>query len=169
MSLIKFCPACGSQPFTAHDQKHWRCSACDFQYFHNMASASAAIIRCADEILLVRRRFNPGQGLLDLPGGFVDYGESIEQGMTREVEEELGVRIEDWQYLFSFPNQYRYAEVLYHTQDAFFTAELDQKPKIVAKDDVAEAIWVKRQEIMFNDIAFSSVRNALKQYCARAE
>ena len=163
-SLIRFCPSCGSEDFHSEDGKHWRCLSCDFQYFHNMAAATAGIIRCGDEILLVRRKFNPGKGMLDLPGGFVDYGESLEAGIAREIAEETGLQNLTWQYLFSFPNQYRYADVLYHTQDAFFIAELESKPNIHAQDDAEEAVWVKLADLDFADIAFVSVQNALNKY-----
>ncbi|MBF6057487.1 MULTISPECIES: NUDIX hydrolase [Thiomicrorhabdus] len=164
MGLIQFCPSCGDKAFSVKNEKHWRCQNCGFQYFHNMASAVAGIIVFGDEILLTKRKFEPGKGMLDLPGGFVDYGESLEQAMARECEEELGVAQLDWQYLFSFPNQYLYAEVLYHTQDAFFLAEVANKPLVLARDDVAEALWVKKQQLDFSRIAFESVKRGLKAW-----
>ena len=43
-----------------------------------------------DEVLVAVRARNPGKGLLDLPGGFVDPGESLEVALYRELQEELG-------------------------------------------------------------------------------
>ncbi|WP_319380399.1 NUDIX domain-containing protein [Thiomicrorhabdus sp.] len=164
MGLIQFCPSCGCHGLSVEDGKHWRCQNCGFQYFHNVASAVAGILVCGNEILLTRRKFDPGKGMLDLPGGFVDYGESLEEAMARECEEEIGLTQLNWQYLFSFPNQYLYAEVLYHTQDAFFVAEMADKPQVLARDDVAEALWVPKERLDISSIAFESIKNALQKF-----
>lgn len=41
--------------------------------------------------MLVTRKFNPGQGKLAFPGGFVDYNENPATGCLRELEEECGL------------------------------------------------------------------------------
>ena len=43
------------------------------------------------EILMITRNLSPGQGLLALPGGFVDYGEDPEDAVLRELVEETGL------------------------------------------------------------------------------
>lgn len=164
MKPLSYCPSCGRQSLVNPLAKEWCCTSCDFRYFHNMASAVAGIIVCADEVLLTVRKFEPGKGLLDLPGGFVDYGESLEQGMAREAYEELGVKNLDWQYLCSFANQYRYADILYHTQDAIFVAQVATKPQMKPQDDVADLVWVNKRELNFEAIAFVSIRSALQQF-----
>lgn len=161
---IKYCPSCGEKTFSNTNKKHWHCQICGFEYFHNMASAVAGIIQCGDEVLVTRRKFEPAQGLLDLPGGFVDYGESLEQALTRECYEELGVKGLEWQYLGSFANEYRYADVLYYTQDAFFVAQLHKKPHIIPQDDVAEATWVPANELDAKKIGFKSVQQGLQRW-----
>lgn len=47
-----------------------------------------------DEILLVRRRYEPDVGLWTVPGGVVELGEEVEEAARREVEEETGVKVE---------------------------------------------------------------------------
>ncbi|CAM3422988.1 NUDIX hydrolase [Halomonas lysinitropha] len=53
-------------------------------------AVSAAVIR-GDHILMVRRRNPPNAGMLALPGGKVEAGESLQQAATRELLEETGV------------------------------------------------------------------------------
>src|ERR1700750_2624204 len=56
-------------------------------------AVSAAIFR-AGKVLLVRRARSPGKGFYSLPGGRVEFGESLHQALTREVDEETGLQID---------------------------------------------------------------------------
>lgn len=56
-------------------------------------AVSAAIIRDR-KILVVRRARAPANGLITLPGGVVEVGETLEQAVAREVREETGLEIE---------------------------------------------------------------------------
>ena len=60
---------------------------------HPQLAVSAAIFR-DDQILLVRRARSPGKGLYSLPGGRVEFGESLHAALHREVDEETGLKIE---------------------------------------------------------------------------
>lgn len=161
MKSISFCPSCASKGFVNSESKSWQCSSCGFIYFHNTASAVGGILKVKNEILLAIRKHNPGKGMLDLPGGFVDYDESLEAALVREMQEELRVTLGPWRYVFSYPNRYEYEGVLYNTIDAFFLTELDEKPNVIASDDVADIVWVDIQEIDLESIEFVSVRNAV--------
>ena len=56
-------------------------------------AVSGAIFRDG-KVLLVRRAYSPGKGLYSLPGGRVEFGESLHTALHREVDEETGLRIE---------------------------------------------------------------------------
>jgi 8-oxo-dGTP diphosphatase len=56
-------------------------------------AVSGAIFR-DDKVLLVRRARSPGKGFYSLPGGRVEFGESLHTALHREVDEETGLRIE---------------------------------------------------------------------------
>jgi len=60
---------------------------------HPQLAVSAAIFR-EGKVLLVRRSRSPGKGFYSLPGGRVEFGESLEVALHREVDEETGLRIE---------------------------------------------------------------------------
>ncbi len=56
-------------------------------------AVSAAIFRNG-KVLLVRRARSPGKGFYSLPGGRVEFAESLHQALTREVDEETGLEID---------------------------------------------------------------------------
>lgn len=60
---------------------------------HPQLAVSAAIFRDR-KVLLVRRARSPAKGFYSLPGGRVEFGESLHQALAREVEEETGLDIE---------------------------------------------------------------------------
>ena len=105
LQKFTFCPVCGSKHFVVNNFKSKRCQDCGFTYYANPCSATAAfIINDNDEMLVVRRAKEPAKGTLDLPGGFVDMYETVEEGMRREIKEETGLDVQDIRYLFSSPN-----------------------------------------------------------------
>jgi ADP-ribose pyrophosphatase YjhB (NUDIX family) len=122
-----------------------------------------------DEILLTIRENNPARGLLDLPGGFVDYHESLEQALCREIREELNLEIaaNHWRYLFSFANQYEYSGILYFTSDAFFINQFETRPEIVVGDEISQAIWMRVEDITTDKVGLESVRRGICEFQKR--
>jgi ADP-ribose pyrophosphatase YjhB (NUDIX family) len=114
---------------------------------------------------VARRGKEPAKGTLDLPGGFVDMGETVEQGMRREIKEETGLDIEEIQYLFSSPNVYLYSGMGVHTLDMDFLVPVhDDVPAIKAADDAAEALWIPITEVNPDEFGLTSIRNAVIRF-----
>jgi ADP-ribose pyrophosphatase YjhB (NUDIX family) len=65
----------------------------DTQPSRPQLAVSAAIFR-EDKVLLVRRARSPGKGFYSLPGGRVEFGESLHAALHREVDEETALKIE---------------------------------------------------------------------------
>ena len=163
------CPASGKPGLSFTKGKRISCPACGFVFYLNAAAATAAIIEAGGEILLGLRGREPGKGLLDLPGGFVDPGERAEDGLVRELSEELGLAVAEGElsFLYSYANRYEYKGVLYRSCDLFFQIRLGSKPPVEAKDDVAALRWIRAADIDLNEIAFDSTRKALARYLGR--
>ena len=166
---FRFCPGCGGESLRADSAKSWRCSACDFRYFHNVAVAVALLLRVGGDLLFARRAHDPGAGLLDFPGGFVDPDETLEHAMVRELNEELGMKVEPsaLRYAFSGYNRYPFANVTYLTSDAFFLLELPERPPLQCADDVAEAQWHPLANIPWDQLAFPTVARAVQRLLER--
>jgi 8-oxo-dGTP diphosphatase len=60
---------------------------------HPQLAVSAVIFR-DDKVLLVRRARSPANGLYSLPGGRVEFGETLHAALHREVDEETALKIE---------------------------------------------------------------------------
>lgn len=165
LEKFKFCPVCGSSHFEVQDEKSKRCRNCGFEYFLNPSSANAAFIFNREGQLLVeKRKKEPAKGMLDLPGGFADIGETAEQGVVREVKEETGLDVTKCTYLFSFPNKYRYSGFDVPTLDSFFRCEVADTSVLRAQDDAAEVQWVDLDDIHTELFGLRSIRWALLAY-----
>ena len=161
---LRFCPNCKSDAFSLSENRYF-CEDCSFTYFLNAATAVAGILVCDGHLLFTVRAKAPGKEKLGLPGGFVDFHESLEQALMRETREELGIHVADWQYLLSAPNTYDYAGVRYHTCDGFFVATLKKRPEFsLQASEIAGVKWLKPGDINPDNIAFPSMRRAVKVY-----
>jgi mutator protein MutT len=166
---IKYCPRCGGESLSWPTPKHFRCAACGFVLYLNIAAAVAVIMECRGEILFGVRKHDPGSGMLDLPGGFADPGETAEEAARREVMEELGITIPEMRYLFSLPNRYPYSGMVYDTLDLIFLVRFDERPQIKAGDDLEDVVWVRGDAVEYERIAFDSLRKGVRRFLAGLE
>lgn len=163
--LFKFCPRCGAAAFHFVKSKKLKCSRCRFEYYHNTAVAAAAIItNRKGKILVVKRADEPGKGMLDLPGGFADPGESAEKALRREIKEELGLKITSISYLCSAANTYKYKNVTYSVVDFAFVCKVKDISKAKPKDDVKSFFFAAPNKIRMEKVAFKSARKIISFY-----
>ena len=107
-----------------------------------------AVVRVADQVLLIRRGRAPGKGLLAVPGGFIEQRETAYQSAVRELQEETGFELfaSEMEHalkavrVFDHPDRSQRGRVITH---AFhFDLGARRLPEIAASDDAAEARWV---------------------------
>ncbi|MCX6562255.1 MAG: NUDIX hydrolase [Candidatus Aminicenantes bacterium] len=115
--------------------------------------------RGKDGIILIRRK-NPPHGWA-LPGGFVDYGESLEKAAVREAEEETSLRVELRYQLHTYSDPDR--DPRQHTISTVFVAGAAGRPK--ARDDARDIGIFSREEIDF-PLAFDHDRILDDYYAA---
>ena len=165
LDKFRFCPVCGSSRFVENNFKSKRCEACGFTYYANPCSATAAFIRNSrGDLLVAVRGKEPAKGTLDLPGGFVDMGETVEQGMKREIKEETGLDVAELRYLFSIPNRYLYSGMVIHTIDMFYEARVPDDAAPHADDDAAALAWMPLDEIDPEQFGLQSISQGVRQY-----
>lgn len=162
---FKFCPFCGKKDSFIFDGiKIFRCKSCQRSYFVNPATAVGAIIDTPKGILFIKRKYEPKKNFLDLPGGFCDLHECAEDSVVRELKEEINFVPDNLQFFSTGVNDYVYENMLYTTLDIFFYSQLNNVPKTKAEDDANEILFVKKENIDYESIAFDSVIKALKLY-----
>lgn len=97
-------------------------------------------------ILLIKRRFNPYQGHWALPGGFVNEVESLEEAVSRELEEETGVKINYLEQLYTFgkPERDPRRRVV---SVAYFVLVQPETLELHAQTDAEDAQWFDLQDL----------------------
>jgi 8-oxo-dGTP diphosphatase len=157
---IRFCPLCSAplgREAVAPDQREQAvCSACRFVFYLNPKVVAGAILEQDGRVLLTRRSINPGRGLWTFPGGFVDFGEAVTDAALRETFEETGLRAE----LTGLLNVYSYpgAPVII-VYRARVTGGV-----LTACDENDALEWMKVSEIPWDQLAFPSTRDALREW-----
>ena len=150
----QFCPRCGRQADVDFPRRIV-CAHCGYEAYYNPKPVAAAIPVDADgRVILLRRGFDPGQGLWTFPGGFVDLGESVEDAARREAQEELGmaIEVESLVGVYSRPQE-RVVLIVYRAR-ALGRPRTTPEAIEVHAFDVGELPW--------NELAFWSTERALR-------
>jgi len=111
--------------------------------------AASGIVVVDDAILLVRRVRPPAAGKWSVPGGRVEYGETLRETVAREVREETGLDVE----VGEFAGWVERIEPDTHFVILdFFATPRDASQTLVAGDDAAEARWIRTSELAGLDL-----------------
>ncbi|HOV78112.1 MAG TPA: NUDIX domain-containing protein [Sedimentisphaerales bacterium] len=166
---FRYCPKCGAAAMRYNGVKLLRCQACGFELYMNPAASVAGVLVDLQKrmVVLVRGK-EPGKGLWDLPGGFVDPGETAEEALAREIREEVGLEVTSMQYLGSWPNIYPYGDIAYRTLDLGFACEAAQVETARAREsEVERVLLVEPVEVNLERFAFPSVARIANEYLRR--
>ncbi|MBF0238562.1 MAG: NUDIX domain-containing protein [SAR324 cluster bacterium] len=162
-SVLSYCPRCGSSSFVFQKDDSFLCNSCQFHFYPGASAAVAAIIRNNEgKILFTLRAKDPAKGTLDLPGGFVSLMETAETALSREILEELHLKVTHLDYLGSFPNRYLFSGMIYFTLDLVFLCEVEDWNPLQAADDVAGIVFEDPHHLSLERIGLESIRNIVK-------
>ena len=160
---MNFCPQCGHllEDREAFGRVRRVCPTCGFVFFRDPKVAVGALIAREEHVLLVRRAVVPRIGMWALPAGYMDYDETPEDAVRREVQEETGLTVEVGDLLGVFPmdNPHGRGIIL------IYWAHPDAgEPR--AGDDVSEVRWFHCDELP-EELAFESTRQAVARWRGR--
>lgn len=129
------------------------------------------LLQKEDTILLVYKSRGPYKGLLDLLGGRPHHGEHLFEALTREIQEETGIKAKtysffgNFSFLIPYKNSNGFQSELHHIALIYYVTKFDHKrfnPSI-AEEDVNGSLWVNRYNIDKKDCS-PLVKAALKNY-----
>lgn len=112
--------------------------------FKNPKVAVDGVIFEGDDVLLIRRRRPPFRGRWALPGGFVEYGEMVENAVVREVLEETGLKAKVLKLVGVYSDPSR--DPRGHTIGIVFLCKRTGG-KLKGGDDAAEAKYFKARRL----------------------
>jgi len=148
------------------------CAACDFHFWQGSKPAVGAIllrtIGGKRQVLLTRRGIEPYKGEWDLPGGFLSNGERPEDGLNRELREELGVAVSNPRFFTTEVDQYNRDDIAVQARfvlSMFFACDVAAGAQFVPVDDVVEAAWFPL-DMLPAELAFACNRRVLTKFCA---
>jgi NADH pyrophosphatase NudC (nudix superfamily) len=162
--MFKFCPACRSEKIAYDGFKLYECGNCGWSFYHNACSAVMAVLTLKDKILFTYRAKDPAKDKLDLPGGFVDPGETAEEAVAREIGEELNIKNLNFVYLGSSVNRYEFNNIIYSTCDMIYHSEIEDIPSKIELSEIKDIVLLGLNEIMDDELAFPSVKQAIELY-----
>lgn len=161
---FRFCPLCGgklvNKKIKPQEPDRLVCSLCSFIYYLDPKVAAGTVTLFENRIVLAKRGINPGYGKWVIPGGFVDRGETLEEAAIRETLEEtnIQVRLNGLLNVYSYPGK---AVIIV----AYLAEAVAGVPK--ACDETLELGMFQYEEIPWDELAFPSTREALKDYRKR--
>lgn len=132
------------------------CETCGFVDYVNPRIVAGAVAYQGERLLLCKRAIDPRKGFWTLPAGFLEEGESLEEGVVREAHEEASadLEIEALLAVYSIP---RISQV-----QIFYRARLLNEPSPGPESEAVMLVgW---DEIPWRELAFPSVRWALDHY-----
>jgi len=158
---MKYCSQCGEKVTvkvpTGDNMRRHVCDACGIIHYQNPKIVVGCIPEWDDRILLCRRAIEPRYGLWTLPAGFMENGETVQQGAARETLEEARARVEigTLYTLFNLP----------HISQVYMLfrgrlLDLDFGPG----SESLEVALVPESEVPWQEIAFPVIKESLLLY-----
>jgi len=157
---MKYCPKCGERVTLTvpkgDNRKRWTCQSCDTVHYQNPLIVVGCVPEQDGRILLCKRSIQPRYGYWTLPAGFMELGETVQQGAARETMEEARAQVEIGRLFAS-------VDVIHAGQvHLFFRATLLGGHS--AGEESLDTRLYDPEDIPWDDMAFKSGVFALDKY-----
>lgn len=165
LPTARYCLRCGhalvERYLDGENRMRLQCESCGFVHYENPRVVAAIIVSHGGRVLLQQRAIDPRAGFWTFPGGFLEVGESTEQGAARETLEEVGLDVAPSALVgvYSRP-QVGIVLVAYEGESASDAA-------VVGDAESLQVRWYAPEEIPWADLAFETTEAALRDWLAR--
>lgn len=155
-----FCPRCGGHLaetyVEAEERNRLVCRTCGHVHYLNPKIVAGTIPVEADRIWLLRRGIEPRYGFWTFPAGFMELGETVEEGALRETREELGMQVEIRRLVgvYSLP----------HITTVHIIYEAVARTPPTGGAETLEYSLVPFDAIPWDNLAFATTRMALQDF-----
>ena len=160
---FRFCPRCGmalaSRRIRPDGPELQACPGCSFVHYLNPKVAAGTIFTLDGGIVLVQRAIPPAYGKWVFPGGFVDRGERVEAAAVRETLEEVNLHVEIDRLLNVYSYEDSVAVIIAYAAHVV-------GGELQAKDEALDVKIFPPSSIPWQDLAFRSAHDAIKDYIA---
>tara|TARA_R110002049_G_scaffold204275_1_gene374837 strand:- start:6 stop:602 length:597 start_codon:yes stop_codon:yes gene_type:complete len=160
-AIMKFCSNCGNTVELripdGDNRERYCCPACDTIHYQNPRLVLGTVPVRGDKILLCRRAIEPRYGYWTLPAGFMENGETLEQGASRETDEEAGIE-------FTLGNVFSMLSVPHVGQVHMFYLATMESEHIGGGPETLEARLFSEDQIPWDNIAFHTVTKTLRWF-----
>ncbi len=159
---FRFCPICSEElgPLTSGpDRGRMGCRREHFVHYENPAATTFALVERDGRYLVLQRGQEPYRGRWELPGGFVEQGERPAEGISREIFEETGLRVEALSIVGAYTS--RYGDGGKWTVDVAFHC-LACPGDLSLSAESSNARWVTIEQMP--PLAFAGERSAFKEF-----
>lgn len=133
------------------------CPSCGHIQYVNPLNVVGTLPIWGDQVLLCKRNIEPRKGFWTLPAGFMELGETTEEGARRETDEEAGARVE-LQGLYCVFNVVSAGQVHLFYRARLLDTDFNPGPESMEVQLFSEA------DIPWSDLAFRTVKQALQRF-----
>ena len=142
MKKLIYCSTCGEKNNFGYIDGaiRYHCDKCKAIHYQNPKPTATLICPKKDEILFVKRAFDPEKGEWSLPGGFLELGETLEEGAKRELKEETNL---DGEVVRFIGNCSHFNSIFGDILLLGLEVKINNWENLVARDDALEARFFK--------------------------
>jgi ADP-ribose pyrophosphatase YjhB (NUDIX family) len=134
----------------ADGRERYACVSCGAIHYQNPRIIVCCVVHWSDSILMCRRAIEPAQGQWTLPSGFLECGETLEEGAARETFEETGVNVDPSALeLYGVLNMTAIEQVA-----VTFRVRIDPKPVLRIGPECDEVAFLTEEETHRHAIAW---------------
>jgi NAD+ diphosphatase len=153
----RFCGQCGTATEHLPGERAVKCPNCGHIAYPRLSPAVIVQVTRGEEILLARG-LNFADGMYSTPAGFVEPGETLEEAVAREINEELGISVRDIRYFGSQPWPFP------HQLMVGFTAVWSAGEITIDPSELADARWFTRDTMPTIPTPISISRRLIDHY-----